>query len=151
MALKQCEDASTMNAGMPVLEWKMKNYRSSLPLAACVVLAGASVAALGKAPAPAPLKTQTMADVLAASKASDWHALDPANTLYLELASGRVVIELAPAFAPQHAANIKALAREKYFDGLAFLRSQDNYVVQWAIRTARIRQSSVPSAPPLAR
>jgi peptidylprolyl isomerase len=72
-----------------------------------------------------------MSDVLAASKPQDWHALDPENTLYLELASGRIVIELAPAFAPKHAANIKALVREKYFDGLAFLRSQDNYVVQW--------------------
>ncbi|HET7064783.1 MAG TPA: peptidylprolyl isomerase, partial [Rudaea sp.] len=72
-----------------------------------------------------------MSDVLAASKPQDWHALDPQNTLYLELATGRVVIELAPLFAPKHAANIKALVREKYFDGLAFLRSQDNYVVQW--------------------
>jgi cyclophilin family peptidyl-prolyl cis-trans isomerase len=76
-------------------------------------------------------KPLTMSDVLAASKPQDWHALDPQNTLYLEVATGRVVIELAPLFAPKHAANIKALVREKYFDGLAFLRSQDNYVVQW--------------------
>ena len=80
---------------------------------------------------PAPAKAPTMADVIAASKPSDWHALDPQNTLYLELASGRVVIELAPAFAPKHVANIKTLVHEKYFDGLAILRSQDNYVVQW--------------------
>jgi peptidylprolyl isomerase len=72
-----------------------------------------------------------MAEVLAASKASDWRPLDPENTLYLELASGRVVIELAPVFAPRHVANVKALAREKYYDGLAILRAQDNYVVQW--------------------
>jgi peptidylprolyl isomerase len=32
---------------------------------------------------------------------------------------------------PQHAANIKALARAHYFDGLAVIRAQDNYVVQW--------------------
>jgi len=76
-------------------------------------------------------KPLTMSDVLAASKPQDWHALDPQNTLYLEVATGRVVIELAPLFAPKHAANIKALVRQKYFDGLAFLRSQDNYVVQW--------------------
>jgi len=85
------------------------------------------IAAEGATPAKAP----TMSEVLAGSKPQDWHALDPQNTLYLELASGRVVIELAPLFAPKHAANIKALVREKYFDGLAFLRSQDNYVVQW--------------------
>src|SRR5437867_2572283 len=76
-------------------------------------------------------KPPTMPDVLAASKPSDWRPLDPENTLYLELTNGRVVIELVPAFAPQHVANVKALAREHYFDGLAILRCQDNYVTQW--------------------
>jgi peptidylprolyl isomerase len=107
----------------------MTNHLSSATLAIFGILTCAGIAAAA-APAAAS-KPQTMADVLEASKPADWHALDPANTLYLELASGRVVIELAPAFAPHHAANIQALAREKYFDGLAFLRSQDNYVVQW--------------------
>src|SRR5882762_334231 len=74
----------------------------------------------------------TMAQILANSKPGDWRALDPENTLYLELPSGRVVIELAAAFAPQHVANVKRLARENYFDGLAIVRAQDNYVVQWA-------------------
>jgi peptidylprolyl isomerase len=94
------------------------------------VLVGLGLCAIAHA-APAEKKTPTMAEVLAASKPSDWHALDPQNTLYLELGSGRVVIELAPAFAPKHVANIKTLVHEKYFDGLAILRSQDNYVVQW--------------------
>jgi len=79
----------------------------------------------------APEKSPTMAEVLAASKPADWRSLDPENTVYLELTNGRVVIELASAFAPNHVANIKALVRERYFDGLAFLRCQDNYVVQW--------------------
>src|SRR5688500_15203333 len=74
---------------------------------------------------------RTMADVLAASKPSDWRPLDPANTLYMDLPTGRVVIELAPEFAPKHIANIRALARARFFDGLAITRSQDNYVVQW--------------------
>jgi peptidylprolyl isomerase len=73
-----------------------------------------------------------MADVLAASKPADWRTLDPQNTLYLELAAGRVVIELAPDFAPRHVANVRTLVRGKYFDGLAIVRSQDNFVVQWA-------------------
>ena len=30
-----------------------------------------------------------------------------------------------------HVANIRALAREKYYDGLSINRSQENYVVQW--------------------
>jgi peptidylprolyl isomerase len=76
-------------------------------------------------------KPRTAADVIAASTPQDWRTLDPENTVYLELASGRVVIELAPEFAPKHVANIRALARESYFDGLAIVRSQDNFVVQW--------------------
>ena len=74
----------------------------------------------------------TMAAVLAAATAADWRSPDPANILHLDLDSGRVVIELAPAFAPAHVANIKALARAHYFDGLAIVRAQENYVVQWA-------------------
>jgi peptidylprolyl isomerase len=74
---------------------------------------------------------RTMADVLAASKPSDWRPLDPNNTLYMDLPKGRVVIELQPEFAPKHATNLRALARARYFDGLAITRSQDNYVVQW--------------------
>jgi peptidylprolyl isomerase len=87
---------------------------------------------------------RTMAEVLAASKPSDWRALDPQRTLYLDFASGRVVIELSPEFAPNHVPNILALVREQYFDNLAIMRVQDNYVVQWGdadgkrqIRTAK--------------
>lgn len=95
-------------------------------------------------PARVAAKRPTMVEVLDASKPADWRALDPENTLYLELAAGRVVIELAPAFAPGHVDNIKALVREKYFDGLTINRAQDNFVVQWGdpdgkreIRTAK--------------
>ena len=96
----------------------------------------------------------TMADVLAASKPADWRPLDPENTIYLELTPGRVVIELAPSFAPQHVRNVKALAREHYFDGLAILRCQDNYVVQWGDPNAekpelkRKVQQAKPTLPP---
>jgi peptidylprolyl isomerase len=69
--------------------------------------------------------------VLSASSPADWRPLDPQNTLYMELAAGRVVIELAPAFAPKHVANIEALVRENYYDGLGIVRSQDNFVAQW--------------------
>ncbi|MEO6688618.1 MAG: peptidylprolyl isomerase [Dokdonella sp.] len=81
--------------------------------------------------AESPAKPVTMAQVLEASKPADWRTLDPDNTLYLDLASGRVVIELAPAFAPLHAKNIRTLVHERYFDGLAILRVQDNFVTQW--------------------
>ncbi|HEX4648056.1 MAG TPA: peptidylprolyl isomerase [Steroidobacteraceae bacterium] len=76
-------------------------------------------------------KPLTAAEVLSGSSASDWRALDPQNTLYLELSAGRVVIELAPQFAPHHVANVLTLVRGHYFDGLWVMRAQDNYVVQW--------------------
>jgi peptidylprolyl isomerase len=72
-----------------------------------------------------------MSEVLAASAAQDWRSTDPENTLLLDLESGRVVIELAPAFAPHHVGRIQELVRNRYFDGLAIVRAQENYVVQW--------------------
>ena len=74
---------------------------------------------------------QTTAQVLESAQASDWRRPDPENTLYLDLPAGRVIIELAPRFAPEHVANIKALVRGKFFDGLPIGRVQDNYVTQW--------------------
>ncbi len=76
-------------------------------------------------------KPVTVDDLLAGAPAADWRTPNAEDTLYLELPHGRVVIELATAVVPQHAANIKALARAHYFDGLAIIRVQDNYVVQW--------------------
>lgn len=75
----------------------------------------------------------TMGDVLAAAGATEWMPVDPADLLVLELESGgRALIRLAPEFAPLHVANIRTLVGEHYFDGLAVVRSQENYVVQWA-------------------
>jgi peptidylprolyl isomerase len=91
---------------------------------------------LGSAP-NLEAKPVTVADLLAGSPAADWRVPNPDDTLYLELAHGRVVIELATRVVPQHAANIKALVRAHYFDGLAIIRAQDNYVVQWDDETHR--------------
>ena len=108
-----------------------KQWAQAVALAAAAVMGMPGPVQAGAA-ADKPLAVKpTVADVVKASKASEWRALDPENTLYMQTAGGRVVIELAPAFAPNHAANIKALVREHYFDGLAVIRSQDNYVVQW--------------------
>ncbi|MDF3020614.1 MAG: secreted peptidyl prolyl cis-trans isomerase, cyclophilin type precursor protein [Steroidobacteraceae bacterium] len=78
-----------------------------------------------------PPKAPTTAEVLAASKPEDWRRLDPADTLYVDLAAGRVVIELSRVHAPRHVAAIKSLAQARYWDGLAINRVQDNFVVQW--------------------
>src|SRR5690348_7749727 len=96
-------------------------------LAVAVALACTPALALAQAPA----KGRTMQQVIEASTPADWRTLDPQDTLYLDLAGGRVVIELAPGYAPLHAANLRTMAHEHYFDGLAILRVQDNFVTQW--------------------
>jgi cyclophilin family peptidyl-prolyl cis-trans isomerase len=103
-------------------------FNCNLFAAVATLLCGANFVFAAESAKP---KRPTMAEVLAASHLNDWRGLDPENTLYLELATGRVVIELSPLFAPQHVANVKALTREQYYDGLAIIRVQDNYVVQW--------------------
>lgn len=125
-----------LTAAMTMLRWMV---RAAAPLLAAASLAAATQPAKPPAKAPAAAvsgdtarRPFTAADVIAGSSASDWRSLDPQNTLYVELPAGRVVIELDPLFAPHHVANIEALAREGYYDGLAIVRSQDNYVVQWA-------------------
>jgi len=115
--------------------------------ASCIALVGALLAAGALADASGTPR-RTTAEVIAAAGPGDWRTPDPANTVYLQLATGRVVIELASDFAPQHAENIKTLVREGYFDGLAVIRSQDNFVVQWGDaegkRPLKSARSSVP-------
>lgn len=90
-------------------------------------LGAAQIATVAQAASPPP----TAAEVLAASSAAQWRTLDPQRLLVLEWPGARVVIELAPGFAPRHVANIKRLARAGYFEHTAIVRVQDNYVVQW--------------------
>ncbi len=52
------------------------------------------------------------------------------DTLYLDVPAGRVVIELRPDLAPNHVARIKELAREHFYDGIAFHRVIDGFMVQ---------------------
>lgn len=56
--------------------------------------------------------------------------LDLENTLYLELKDGRVVIAMRPDLAPGHVARIKELARQGYYDGLAFHRVIGGFMAQ---------------------
>lgn len=104
---------------------------NKLGLSLAIALAFTSTILSAQDNTAAPVKQKTMQDVLDASQPSDWRTLDPNKTIYMELASGRVIIELAPTFAPEHSKNIVALAKEKYFDGLSINRSHDNFVVQW--------------------
>ncbi|NND83364.1 MAG: peptidylprolyl isomerase [Gammaproteobacteria bacterium] len=76
-------------------------------------------------------KQRTSAEVVAESKATEWRTPQADNLMLLELDHGQVLFELAPEFAPSHIANLRKLVMDQYFDGLAIIRSQDNYVVQW--------------------
>ena len=79
-----------------------------------------------------PAKPTTPSEVVAAAPAGAWRTISPDELLVIDLkAGGRVVVHLAPAFAPVHVANIQALARGGWWDGAAVYRVQDNYVAQW--------------------
>jgi len=77
------------------------------------------------------LKTLIMATLMGAFLWSgEALALDPENTLYLDLKDGRVVIELKPDLAPNHVARIKELTRQGFYDGLVFHRVIDGFMAQ---------------------
>lgn len=110
---------------------------AALMLAACQ----SPQASLHAIPAPPEGNTPSPAEVIAASKPEEWRTLDPENTLYMDFPQGRVIIEMAPEFSPNHVANVKALSREGYFVNGAVTRVQDNFVTQWA-------QAADPARPP---
>src|SRR4051812_15884418 len=71
--------------------------------------------------------------------AEAWRPVDPADLLVIDLKEGgRIVIELAPDFAPVHVANVRAFARAGWWNGAAVYRVQDNYVAQWGNGDAKI-------------
>jgi peptidylprolyl isomerase len=117
----------------------MKRIASLLvALAACIALAAKAPNKTVALTGPAP----SLTEILAVSPATDWEPLDPSQLLVMTLAnSHQVVIYLAPFAAPNTVANIQTLAHEKYWDGLAIVRSQDNYVVQWGDPNAESPQA----------
>lgn len=95
------------------------------------LMLAATALIVGAAPAKKPL---TPNDVVANAPASAWRAIDSDDLLVMDLRNGgRVVVQLAPEFAPVHVANIKALAKSSYWDGATIYRVQDNYVAQWGL------------------
>ncbi len=57
-------------------------------------------------------------------------ALDPQNTIYMDLKDGRVTIKLLPDLAPQHVARVKLLAHEGFYDGTPFHRVIEGFMAQ---------------------
>jgi peptidylprolyl isomerase len=77
--------------------------------------------------------------VVQEAPAEAWRPVDPADLLVVDLKEGgRIVIELAPDFAPVHIANVRAFARAGWWNGASIYRVQDNYVAQWGNGDAKI-------------
>ncbi len=57
-------------------------------------------------------------------------ALDPENTLVMQLKDGPVTIAMYPDVAPQHVARIKQLVRQGFYDGLKFHRVIEGFMAQ---------------------
>lgn len=100
-------------------------------IAALLGLTLLGATALSGVHAQASANTPTPKELLGKSTAQEWRTPDPQNLLVMQLPQGQVLIELAPDFTPLHVANIRTLAHEHYFDGLAIVRVQDNFVTQW--------------------
>lgn len=97
-----------------------------------IALAAAALAApvQAAAPPPAPLPSDPLP--------ADWRAIPGDEVMIVTLATGKqVVIRLAPGHAPAHVANIRALARAKWWDGTSVYRVQENWVTQWGDATEK--------------
>jgi len=113
--------------------------RHFIPALAAASLLAASALAQPGAWRPVAIEGATEpAEVIANSTAADWRAIDPENLLVMELAEGRVVIELAPEFAPVHVANMRLFARAGWWNAATIYRVQDNYVAQWGNGDAEV-------------
>ena len=101
------------------------------------------------AAAPPPAPSVTPAAVVQGAPRADWRAFAPDDLLVIDLADGgRVVVALAPDFAPAHTANVRALARTHWSDGTVIERVQDDYVTQWGDPNNRALPAGVVSRPP---
>ena len=92
----------------------------------------AALAMLSLIAAAPPAKPKTPSEIVSAAPKADWREIPAEDLVVFDLGGGRkVVMQLAPAFAPVHVANIRALAKGGWWDGAKIYRVQDNYVVQW--------------------
>ena len=76
------------------------------------------------------LATVSLLIAMAVAPGASAQALDPENTLYMQLEDGRVTIRLRPDLAPQHVERAKQLAREGFYDGIVFHRVIEGFMAQ---------------------
>ncbi len=84
----------------------------------------------------------TPQEVAENAPAQAWRSIDPENTLYMDLPSGRIVIELQPDFAPKHVERLKTLTRAGFYDGIMFHRVIEGFMAQGGDPTGTGRGSS---------
>lgn len=98
-------------------------------------------AALAAAPALSaepPASHPSPGEIVNAAPSAEWRTIPADDLLVMTLApdaAGRprqVFIQLMPSpYSQPWTANIRTLAKAHWWDGLAIVRSQENYVVQW--------------------
>ena len=106
--------------------------------AARPVIKPAAVVAKWTTPSPpvAPATTKPVAPTAPAPASKlafpseDWRVLEPENALIFETTKGLIILELAPELAPGHVARVKMLAREGFYNGLAFHRVVNDFMAQ---------------------
>jgi peptidylprolyl isomerase len=76
------------------------------------------------------LSLAALTGVAVAQTAAPAPAADPANTLILELKSGKVTIQLRPDLAPKHVERVKSLAKEGFYNGHKFHRVIEGFMAQ---------------------
>jgi len=77
---------------------------------------------------------------------SDWRDVSPQNLVLIDTKYGQVAAELAPEFAPNHAARLRALIRAHFYDGLSFYRVIDGFVAQGGIGEETVSTKDHPAA-----
>ena len=109
----------------------VKRSATFAAMACAGLFSGAAFSAAEAPKVESPKPRNKAAEIIAAAPANDWREVAATDLVIMDLPQGQVFIELAARFAPRHAANIRTLTHQGYFDGLAIIRVQDNYVTQW--------------------
>ena len=100
--------------------------------------------------APATAAPLSPTEIVQRAPDAAWADIPADELVVMTLGNGRrVVIQLAPAAAPVHVANIRVLAAANWWDGTSVNRVQDNYVTQWGDPTeAKPLPAAVTARPP---
>lgn len=75
---------------------------------------------------------------------TEWRSLDINNTVLLTLPHGKVVIELAPQFSPNHVKQFSQLITQGFYNGERFYRVVDGFVAQAGPKDGSDKDKSVP-------